>query len=182
MKFKFASFFTALVAVLALSAASFAQDTKATQDPNSSQPTERRGGGRFGDGDKWHKRGGEHHKGGVLRAFSELNLTDSQKQQITSIVEANKASIQPQRDELRQLMMARRSGTALTPEQETRAREIGSQLRESGKKMNDDLIAILTPEQQQQLKQKRDEMRQKMQEHRQMKRQNNDTTTTPQDN
>ncbi len=178
MKFKIVSFFAALIAVLAFSAISFAQDTKPSQSVPPPPPLER-DSGRFDKADRMHGRHGEGREGGMLRAFSELNLSDSQKQQRDSIVETNRTSTQAQRDELKQLMTARRSGTALTPEQDTRARELSSQLRESGKQMNASLMAILTPEQQQQLKQKHEEMRQKMQERRQMKQQNGDAPATP---
>ena len=181
MKFKFASFFAASIAVLAFSAISFAQDTKPSQTVQPPPPLER-DAGRFDKAGKMHGRHGEGHEGGMLRAFSELNLSDAQKQQVNSIIETNKVSTQAQRDELKQLMIARRSGTVLTPEQDTRAQELGSQLRESNKQMHSSLMAILTPEQQQQLRQKHEEMRQKMQERRQMKQQNGDTPATPPNN
>ncbi|MEP6924530.1 MAG: Spy/CpxP family protein refolding chaperone [Pyrinomonadaceae bacterium] len=181
MKLKSSSYFAALVAVFAFSAIGFAQETKTTQNGTPSQSMER-GTGRFGREGRMHGRHDEGREGKMLRAFSELNLTDSQKQQVKSIVEANKTSTQTQRDELRQLMMTQQGGTSLTPEQDTRASELKMQLHQAGKKMNDDLIVILTPEQQQQLRQKRDEMRQKMQERRQMKQQNGDTTPPPQNN
>jgi len=180
MKFKFSSFFAALVAVFAFSATGFAQETKTTQD-NAQPSMERRSGRHFGKEGKMHGRHGAGRGGKMLRVLSELNLTDSQKQQVNTIVETNKISTQAQRDEFKQLKMTQHSGTALTPEQDTRANELKTQLHQAGKKMHDDLMAILTPEQHQQLKQKRDEMRQKMQERRQMKQQNSDTAP-PQNN
>ena len=179
MKFNFAVFFAALVAVLAFGTASFAQETNSSQGIQPPPPMEHNTK-RFDKAGQMHGHREDGYRGGMVRAFSELNLTDSQKQQVNSIVETNKTGTQAQRAELKQLMIARRSGTALTPEQDTRAQELSSQLRESNKKMHADLVAILTPEQQQQLRQKHDEMRQKMQERRQMKQQKSGEPAAPQ--
>lgn len=176
MKFKFFSFFAVLIAIFAFSSVSFAQDAT-TQDSPAVKGEKRmkRGGGRMHGG----RHGGDRAGKMMMRMMSELNLSDAQKQQVNSIMENNKTATQPQRDELRQIWSNKQSGTTLTPEQETRARELSSQLRESGKKMHEDLLAVLTPEQRQQLDQKREEMRQRMMERRQMK-QNGDAPTDPQ--
>lgn len=183
MKSKFSSFFAALAAVFAFSAVGLAQDTKPTQETPPPPALDRNAEGRFGrGGEKMHGHRGEGRDGGMFRMFSELNLTETQKQQVNAIVETNKASSQANREEFKQLMTTQRSGTALTPEQQTRTNELKTQFRQSEMKMHSDLMAILNPEQQQQLKQKRDEMRQRFQERRQMKQQNGDTTQTPRSN
>lgn len=179
MKSKIVGFFAAFFTVLAFSTSGLAQETKTTQ--NTQQSTERGAQERFGKMGKM--RGGHHggaHHSKMLRVISELNLTDSQKQQVNSIVEINKTATAANREEFKQLIMQRRDSSAvLTPEQDTRLRELGSQLRAAGKKMSDDLIAVLTPEQQAQLEQKRAAMRARRQEFRRMKQSNGEPATTP---
>lgn len=175
MKFKFSTFFAALIAIFAFSAINFAQDAKTNTETMQERGGKRHGkmgGGKHGEG---------RHGGGkmLLRLASELNLTDAQKQQITTITENNKTATQAQRQELKNIWSQKRDGTALSTEQENRARELSSQLREAGKKMHDEMLAVLTTEQQTQLKQKQEEMRQKMQERRRNKR-NGETPTQPQ--
>lgn len=164
MKIKLFGLFATLVAILTFSSVSFAQDTQ-SQD---AQPKMERGGRRGKiPGMRGH---GDGHRGGrMLRLMSELNLTDEQKQQSRSIFENFQNSTKAQREEMRQIFGQKRDGGTLTSEQEARARELGAQLREAAKKLDDDLLAILTPEQRQQLEQKREEMRLRHQEHRQMK-------------
>jgi periplasmic protein CpxP/Spy len=176
MKHRFTSFFAALLAVFAFSAVSFAQETTTPETPKTE-----RGWGKFGGrGGKMH--GGGHGKmggGRIVRLMSELNLSETQKQQINTLIEANKNATLAQREEMRQLWSQKRSGATLTAEQETRARELRTQLFESGKKLQEDLLAVLTPEQKTQLEQKRQEMRQRKMERRQL-RQNSTNPTEPQ--
>lgn len=174
MRFKISNLFAVLLAIFTLSAISFGQ-----QATDNTAPTER-SAERFDKVGKMRSgRHGGRHEGKLLRAFSELNLTDAQKQQVTTIVETNKSVTSGQREELKQLFAARRSsgGAALTTEQDARARELGSQLREASQKMHNDLLQILTVEQQEQFKQKQTEMRERRRERWQMKQQNKEATT-----
>jgi periplasmic protein CpxP/Spy len=109
--------------------------------------------------------GPEGRGGFEARAFSQLNLTDAQKQQIDDIRQRYAQNTKAQRDELRQLFAARQQGT-LTADQETRAQQLRTQLRESNEKMHAELLAVLTPEQRDQLKQLHEQFKQQMQERR----------------
>lgn len=158
-------------AVGAFSAAASAQQTTQTADPVQKQEKlERRGG--FGGHKMGGMRGfGGHRRGGaarMLRGFRGLDLTDAQKAQIKSILEANKPD-QATMDEMRGLMEARRSGT-LTDEQKERFRTLREQARAKGQAVHTQLLAVLTPEQRQRLEQKREEMRERREERRQQRR------------
>lgn len=166
MNIKFSSFFAALIVLAGLGSIGFAQEAKIN---DKTVPVERHGGERFG------KMRGSHHQDKMLRVFSELDLTDSQKQQITTIIETNKTITSPQREELKQLFVPRRNGAELTAEQTARAREVGSQLRDASQKMKNDLLLVLTPEQQEKLKQKQAEMRERHRERRQLRQQNKES-------
>jgi len=91
-------------------------------------------------------------RGGMARGLRQLNLTDQQRQQMRSIAQTQAQSTQAQRQELRQLMEKRRTGT-LTPQEETRARELRQQLMQSRQGVHTQMLAVLTPEQKSQLEQ-----------------------------
>jgi len=83
---------------------------------------------------------------GMFRGLRQLDLTDQQKQQARSIMQANFQSTQAQRQELRQLMQQRRAGT-LDTNGTARAQELRKQLMESRKSTHAQLTALLTAEQ-----------------------------------
>jgi Spy/CpxP family protein refolding chaperone len=175
MKSKILGFITTTGAVIALSAAAFAQDAKPAPDITARQPQFEGYGHREGkmrDGkifqiDRW------------LRMTQDLNLTDAQKQQAKQIIDNHNAATQPQRDELRKIWEQKRSGATLTADQENRARELFGQVRDADRKTRNDLIAILTPEQQTQLKQKQEEKRQRIGERWKMKHGDNNQNNAP---
>lgn len=107
----------------------------------------------------------------AMHAFGQLNLTDTQKQQMRSIHESARQSTQAKREELRQIFMTRRQGGQLTPEQETRAKQLRDELREARQRVHNDALGVLTTEQRAQVdkmrqerKAQRDEWRQKREE------------------
>jgi Spy/CpxP family protein refolding chaperone len=83
---------------------------------------------------------------GGLRGFRQLNLTDQQRQQAHSIRQSFAQSMQSQRQELRQLMEQRRTGT-LTADNQARAEELRRQLRQGRQNMRTQLSTLLTTEQ-----------------------------------
>ena len=144
MKFKFSSI--ALISLLTLGTAAFAQDGRSPETPKAERDHKRGFGG--------HQRGGMHK--GML---SGLNLTEAQQQQARAIFENQKNSTQALREELRKIHSQKRSGAELTAEQQTRLQTLRSQLEGANQKMHSDLSAILTAEQRAQFDQKRNEMR-----------------------
>lgn len=93
-----------------------------------------------------------------------INLTDTQKEQIRQIHEANKPS-QALLDEMRTLQEARRNGT-LTADQTTRLKSLRDEAQAKGSSVQGQILAVLTPEQRAQLEQRRQQMRQRMEERR----------------
>lgn len=83
---------------------------------------------------------------GEMRGFRQLNLTDQQRQQMRSIMQAQGQGSQAQRQEMRQLMEKRRAGT-LTAQDETRAKELRQQLMQSRQGVRTQMMNILTADQ-----------------------------------
>jgi Spy/CpxP family protein refolding chaperone len=139
-----------------LSIAAFAQTTA----PQSDRDDEGRGGrrGRIGRGGRMY---GEREGGGrgmaERRALGRLNLSDAQRGRIREIEARYAENFKAQRLEIRQLIELREQGTALTPEQRQRMKQLRGELRDSAEKMRAEFLALLTPEQRDQLKQMREE-------------------------
>ncbi len=91
------------------------------------------------------------------RALKRLNLSEAQRGQMREIEARYGQSLKAQRQEMRQLMELRRQGATLTPEQQQRAQQLRGELRSSAEKMHAELLALLTPEQRDQLKRMREE-------------------------
>lgn len=91
---------------------------------------------------------------GAFRGLRQLDLTDQQKQQARSIIQAQAQSTQTQRQELRQLMQQRRAGT-LDANGQARAQELRRQLMEGRKAVHTQLTALLTAEQKAKLEESR---------------------------
>jgi Spy/CpxP family protein refolding chaperone len=153
---------------LAIPAAS-AQTPPAPQGQNQTQPPfgRRMGKGMGGRHSGENPMRGEHED---RRALRDLNLTDAQRQQLRDIEKRYAQTFRADREEMRKLMEARRSGTALTPEQETRAKQLRDELRANAERMRAEIQNILTPEQRQQLQQRRDEMKQRGDQFKQRRR------------
>lgn len=169
LKNKFLSVAALTVAVGAFSVAASAQDSSAAASPNDSQKFEKREGkrGGFGKGMRGDKFG---KRGGMMRGLRDLNLTDAQKEQLRAIREANRVD-DATRAEMRTLVEAKRGGT-ITPEQQERLKVLKQQGREKAAIVQQQILAVLTPEQRQQLEQKREEMKQRREERRQLRQQN----------
>ena len=149
--------------VMLLSVASLAQQTTppaGVEGQRVGRMKRERMGGKFGE------RGGPRGHGMERRALRRLNLTDAQRGQLREIEARYGQNFKAQRQELRQLMELRRSGAALTPEQEARAAQLRAEARDNGEKLRAEILAILTPEQREQLKQMREEHRSRREERR----------------
>ncbi len=198
LKSKFISVLTVGAGVVVFSVAGFAQDDKAATTTTTPQKAERqfkgdhqKGAGRefgkrqFGgrEGFAGRRQGqggpGDKHRGGMAQMFRGLNLTDAQKTQIQGIMQANKPSAEI-RQELRTLMMAKRSGLA-TAAQEERLTAIKAQAKTKGQGIHEQMLAVLTAEQKAQLETRKTEMKQHMQERKQQfeQRKQNRTPNAP---
>jgi periplasmic protein CpxP/Spy len=160
LKNKFLTGIAMATAVGAFAVAASAQTTTTT--PQTDGLKQERGWG-------GHRKGGEGRRGprggDAAFMFHDLNLTDAQKSQIKSILDANKPS-DAEMQQIKSLQEARRSGTQLTDEQKAQFQAIHQQI-----------LAILTPEQKQQLEQKQQERRQQMEQRRQQRQQGDKPST-----
>ncbi|MBC7798109.1 MAG: Spy/CpxP family protein refolding chaperone [Pyrinomonadaceae bacterium] len=154
--------------------------SSSSSDSGASQ-TEQNPQSRRGDYRRGGKRGGKDKM--FRRGLSQLDLNDNQKQQISAIIDRYKTDSQTTRQEFRAFREQRRNGETLTPEQETRARELQQQFFQSQTNMKNEINAVLTAEQRAQLDKQRDEMREKRRERRNQRLSNDaPTQNTPQPN
>lgn len=167
--------FTGFAAFIAAGTFAVAGSAQTTDDKSvhKTEKHERRGMGR---GEGFGKRGGGHRGMGGLRG---IELTDEQKTAIKAIHEANRPD-EAIREELKTIMLARRSGT-ITPEQTERAKQLRSQSKEKAQSVKLQIDNVLTPEQRQQIETKKAEMKQRreqMREQRQLRKQGAPKTVT----
>lgn len=175
IKTKLSSLITLALAFFAFTAIASAQDSSTTTQPNTTQKQERHWGKHRGD------RGarGMRRMGGMM-GFRDLNLTDAQKAQIKTIHEANRPTPGAMQ-EMKTLRDAKRNGT-ITPEQTEQLKTLRKQQREKMQSVQQQILAILTPEQRQQLDQKREDMKKRWEERRQQRQQNAQPTDKPTSN
>ncbi len=169
-KHKLISAATSAATVIAFGTFVSAQDTNPNQPNDSMQKQEIREGrgGKRGSGKGM--RGGKHDGGGgekmMMRVLERLNLSDAQKVQVRTIAETFKTSTQTQREEMRVLGMKKRDGI-INADEKSRFKELRTELKASGEKMHDSILAVLTAEQRTQLDQLKEEMKQRKMERRQ---------------
>ena len=169
IKTRLSSLITLALAFFVFAAIASAQDSGTTTQPNTEQKQDRHWG-KHRDG-----KGGDMHRMGGMMGFRDLNLTDAQKAQIKTIHDANRpdpGTLQ----EMKTLRDAKRNGT-ITPEQTEQLKALRKQQREKMESVHQQVLAILTPEQRQQLDQKREEMKKRWEERRQQRQQNAPPTT-----
>lgn len=165
IKNKVVSFITMVFAIVAFTTFVAAQDTtKETTEQKPKREWRKGKGDGFGKG---FKRGGK--RGGMMRGLRGIDLTDAQKEQIRGIREANKPS-EAVREEMRTLVLAKRDGT-ITAEQQARLNTLKEEAKTKGRLVHEQIMAVLTVEQKQQIEQRKQEMRQRMEERRQMRQQ-----------
>jgi Spy/CpxP family protein refolding chaperone len=165
LKNKLFSALTFAFAVFAFSTFAMAQETPKTDSDNTQKREWRKGGNRDGFGGKGFRRGGRG--GGFMGELRGIELTDAQKQQIKTILDANRPD-QAAMEEFRTLHDAKRNGT-LTAEQQERLKTLKQQSMEKGQALHQQILAVLTPEQLQQVEKNKAEMKQRREERKQMR-------------
>ncbi|HLL17054.1 MAG TPA: Spy/CpxP family protein refolding chaperone [Pyrinomonadaceae bacterium] len=138
-----------------LSIAAFAQTPAPQNDGDGEGRGGRMGERRVGRGERRGEGGGR----GMMerRALGRLNLSDAQRNRIREIEARYAESLHAEHLEIRRLIELRQQGVTLTPEQRERVQELRGQLRDSAEKMHNEFLALLTPEQRDQLKRMREE-------------------------
>ena len=171
LKNRFFSIVAVAIGIVGFSTFSLAQDSKATTPAPEKTERHHRGGW---DHDKGG-RGGMGHGGMMMHMLHDLDLTDAQKTQIHSIMEANKPD-QAIMEEMRTLGKAKHDGT-ITAEQQERLTALRTQTRDRFQAVHQQILAVLTPDQLAKLEQRKQEMKQRMEE-RKMRHQQSPATTT----
>ncbi len=174
LKRKIISAIISTFAVIAFTTFVSAQDAdKAQQDSTQKREKRERGfGQKRGFGDKRGMRGG-----GIMRGFKQLNLTEAQKQQIHSILEANKPD-KSSFEAIRPLMEAKRNGT-LTEEQKQQLESFRAQQKQKHDLVRQQVLGVLTTEQVAQLEKMKEEMKQKREERKQMRQERKNQQVPP---
>ena len=168
LKHKFISVFASALVVGATAVVASAQDqAPAVKDGSpKAEKLERKGGfgrhGGFGRG----MRGGDFRG---ARGLMGIQLTEAQKAQIKQIHDANRPD-QATMDELKAIREARRAGT-LTEDQKARAKALRDQMRTRAESVHQQVLALLTPEQLQQIETRKAEMQKRREERRQLREQ-----------
>jgi Spy/CpxP family protein refolding chaperone len=148
--------------VLTFGLFAFAQQPEQTQTPDGTlrqERIERKERHRERMGRHKEMRGMRGH-GGMGRWMGELNLTDTQREQIRTITERRVESLRPQREELFRLREKRIAGT-FTPEDEARAQALQQEMRASMESVRTETEGILTAEQKAKLEQLKQERKAK---------------------
>lgn len=168
---KIVTFLTLVIAVFALSTFVSAQESKSDAPPVKERRLDKLNKGmdrkRGENGMKgkhgMHGRGGGKH---IMRSLRAIDLTETQKTQIKSLMETNWASFQSTNEELKGLMMKRREGT-LTSDDQTRLEQFKNERKAAAEQMKITIMGLLTPEQTAKLDQMKAEREQRMQERKQ---------------
>lgn len=151
--------------VFALGAIALGQQTNTTQTEVAPQTKVEKKQRKFaGQEGKRGQRGkfGRHGKLG-RHVLGKLNLTDAQKEQLSALRNSAKEKFAPQREELRTLVQKKRQGT-ITADEQAKLDALKQQLKTSGQQMREQISAILTTEQKQQLEQMKEQMKQRREE------------------
>jgi protein CpxP len=173
LKRKLISGIISAFAVASFTTFAAAQNTdadKTQQDSNQKQERRERRDDGFGKGMREGRGGGG--RGGMMRAFKELNLTDAQKTQIHQIMEANKPD-KSSFEAMRPLMEAKRNGT-LTDEQKQQFETFKAERKQKEEQIHNQILAVLTTEQRAQLEKMQAERKAKREEWKQNRKNRDD--------
>jgi protein CpxP len=140
-----------IILAIAFSMSVAAQDSGAgqTSTPGSGSDHRRGGPGR-GRGDR--------EGGGMMRMLADLNLTDAQKQQVQDILKSSNETNRPKQEEALRLRQQSEQGT-LSADDQAKLKQLQGDLRAARQKTHDDIVAVLTPEQQTKLKENEQQRR-----------------------
>ena len=167
-KQKLISTFTLVFAFAALTTFVSAQDNTTTAPQDSATTNMRPEGRGYGRRNFGREGRGDHGGKMMMGALSQLNLTEAQKTQIKSIMDANRTANQGTHEEMRGLMMKKRDGS-ITADEQTKLEGLKQQAKASADQTHSSILAILTPEQRTQLDQMKVQREQQMKERRQMR-------------
>jgi Spy/CpxP family protein refolding chaperone len=175
---------TLAIAVFALSTFVSAQDTTKSDAPTSpvkEGKMRKRGGkgmNREFRGEGMHGRQGGHS---FMRSLRGIELTETQKTQIKSIMESNKTAFQGQHEQMKALMLKKREGS-LNDADKAQLEQFKIERKAAAEQMKITVTALLTPEQTAKLAQMKAEREQRMLERKQRWEERKLKTEAPREN
>ena len=165
LKTRFLSFLTLAITVAAFSTLTSAQEDKSAAPAPEKADKAYHGGHKGHFGDKMGRGGFGMRGHGMMRMLHGVDLTDAQKTQIKSIMEANKLD-QATMEEMHTLAKAKHDGT-ITADQQARLATLREQSKAKMRSVHEQIQNVLTAEQKAQIEQKKAEMKQRREEFRQ---------------
>ena len=160
---KIFSSLTLVFAIGAFSVFATAQESTTTpQDGAKAEKGDRKFGKRGGRG----MRGNHDGRGMGVGFLRGLELTEAQKAQIKAIHEANKPN-PADFEALKSIREARRNGGTITEEQKAQMKELRQARKAKMDQVQQQILAVLTPEQKTQLEARKAEMQKRREEFRQ---------------
>lgn len=167
LKSRFLTIFAAAAATAALTTFSMAQDSSTVPAPEKKAEKRSKGFGKnkMGGLREFGRHGKMGMRFGRMGGLRGIELTESQKEQIKKIREANKPT-GVYSDEMKAIAQARRDGT-ITETQRDRMKAIRQEMMAKRQNVRAEILAVLTPEQKAQIEQRRNEMKLKREEFRQ---------------
>lgn len=174
LKRRFFTVITLSVAAIGFTVTASAQEAATTPKEGVGKHDKMKRGG-FGKG----MRGGRH---GGFQGLRGIELTDAQKEQVRQIHESNKPDAATMQ-EMKAIHEARKAGTEITAEQKERMKALREQSRAKREAVHQQVLAILTPEQRQQVETQKAERQKRMEERRELRKQRKTVgETKPTDN
>lgn len=177
---KFLNGIALAAAVFALSTFVSAQESTTTDAPE--KPVKERKYGKGGEFGKMNRFGGKGFRGGrghnMMRGLRGIDLTEDQKTQIRSLMEANKSKFEASREEMRELMMKKRDGS-MTEDEKARFEQFKADRKASAEQIKVTILSLLTPEQTAKLNEMKAEREKRRQEFKQRRMERAPRTDAP---
>ena len=136
-------------------------------DANKAEKHERKGFGKRGG--KMGRGGMRGHRGGGMGFLRGIELTDAQKEQIKTIRQANKQD-QGNSDLMKSIRETRKNGGTITEDQKAQLKQLRTERRAKMESVNQQILAVLTPEQKTQLETRKAEMQKRREEFREKRK------------
>ena len=166
LRTKLFSSVTLMFAIGAFSVFATAQTSETpSADANKAEKREGRGFGKRA-GKMRRGEGMRGHRGGGMGFLRGIELTDAQREQIKTIRQANKQE-RGSSDLMKSIREARKNGGTITEAQKAELKQLRSERRAKRESVNQQILAVLTPEQKTQLETRKAEMQKRREEFRQ---------------
>lgn len=164
-------FFNAIVMAAAVFAFStFVSAQESTSTGTQEKPRKERKFGKGGEVGKMKRFGGKAFRGPrgnvAVRGLRGIELTEDQKSQVRSLMEANRARFETSREEMRTLITKKREGS-MTDAEKLKFEQFKAERKAAGEQTRATILGLLTPEQTAKLNEMKAEREKRRQEFKQ---------------